>query len=99
MDAAAHHRPSEVRRLVVHLVIRLSFLGRSLARGRFSHEVTRHRTMPRETGPHTSATNCILQTGGCYPLGRCSVIQPKCQLLDSYWLATCTTGNGGEEFN
>ena len=48
MDAAAHHRPSEVRRLVVHLVIRLSFLGRSLARGRFSHEVTRHRTMPRE---------------------------------------------------
>ena len=28
-----------------------------------------------------------------FPLGRCSVIQPKCQLLDSYWWRP-TTGAG-----
>ena len=36
MDAAAHHRLSEVRRLVVHLVVRLSCWVRAWTRGRFS---------------------------------------------------------------
>ena len=38
MDAAAHHRLSEVRRLVVHLVVRLSSWVGAWARGRLVQE-------------------------------------------------------------
>ena len=66
MDAAAHHRLSEVRRLVVHLVVRLSSWVGAWARGRLVQETvclsTTLRQLHRSTG---SVGGCPLRWLPC----------------------------------
>ena len=50
MDAAAHHRLSEVRRLVVHLVVRLSCWVRAWTRGGLVQETGCLSTIHRSRG-------------------------------------------------